>query len=151
MLRPLSTKAGALEVSSYGVSEDVRVDVSESGIWILDLGQLAGVLGDVVDLAQGQLSIAFRQKHESNVAIANEMLEVAQGFFINNGYNPGLVSLALDSDSPPLKGNVADIEERHFFTSQPKPEQRLDDASISEGWSCDNDFPNIGEVQRVRR
>ena len=26
----------------------MRVDVSESGIWILDLGQLAGVLGDVV-------------------------------------------------------------------------------------------------------
>ena len=52
ILRPLTTKPVALEVSSDGVTEDVRVDVSEPGIRILDLGQLAGGLGDVVDLAQ---------------------------------------------------------------------------------------------------
>lgn len=38
---------------------------------------------------------------------------------------PGLIPLAADSDSPSLKVNVADIEDRHFFASQPKPEQRL--------------------------
>ena len=53
ILRPLTTKPVALEVSSDGVTEDVRVDVGEPGIRILDLGQLAGALGDVVDLEQG--------------------------------------------------------------------------------------------------
>ena len=48
----------------------------------------------------------------------------------NVGIVQGLIALAADSDSPSLKVNVADIEDRHFFTSQPKPEQRLDDASI---------------------
>ncbi len=69
------------------------------------------------------------------------MLEVVECLVIDDGNNPGLVSLAFDSDSFSLKVNVTDIEKGHFFTSQPKPEQRLDDASISEG--ANTQQPNI--------
>lgn len=46
--------------------------------------------------------------------------------------------MALESSA--LKVEVADIEGGYFFTSKPKPGQRLDDSSISECWGSDNDF-----------
>ena len=64
--------------------------------------------------------MALRQKHESNLTIADQMLEVAQSLLINDRNNPGLIPLAAGSDSPSLKVNVVDIEDRHFCTSQTK-------------------------------
>lgn len=78
LLSPLATKPAALEVSSDRVTEDVRVDVGELWVRILDIRQLAGALGNVVDLAQGKLSVALRQKYESNLTIADQILEVEQ-------------------------------------------------------------------------
>ena len=66
---------------------------------------------DVVDLAQGKLPVALRQKYEFNLTVPDRMLKVAQGLLINDRNDPEFIPFAVDSDSPALKVEVADIED----------------------------------------
>jgi len=122
ILYPLGSESLGLEPSGDGVAEDVRVEMDEAGIGVVNTGFLSRLLYDMVDDAGRKGFVLVGQEHWPFLTWAGVVDEVREVLLVNDGDDTGLASLALAHlHSLPVKVNVSHVQVNQLLAAQAEP------------------------------